>query len=155
MHELIVQRPAIVGTWTLPLAVYQVLLSARVSQQRLATNTMIGSTSSNSSNPPSSGRDERADPLTVATRAHGNFLENVPLAVLLAAVVELNGGDKRVLNGTLAALLAFRLTHAELGLRAAEDGTANGRIIGHTGSQVIILGLAGYATWLIRGYWGF
>ncbi|MCJ1327143.1 hypothetical protein MMC10_003810 [Thelotrema lepadinum] len=142
----------IVGTWTLPLALYQLLLTARVSQQRLATNTLIGSTSTNTAST-SSGKDETADPLSLAFRAHGNFAENVPLTLVLAAVVELNGGDRRILNGALAGLMAFRIAHVELGMRAKEDGAGLGRLIGHAGTQSIMVGLAGYAAWLIRGYW--
>ena len=111
---------------------------------------MIGNTSSNTS---STGKDEQADPLSIAARAHGNFAENVPATLLLAAVVELNGGDRRVLNWALAGLMAFRIAHVELGLRGKEDGVGPGRIVGHLGTQSIMVGLAGYAAWLIRGYW--
>jgi hypothetical protein len=45
-------------------------------------------------------------------RAHGNFAEHVPLALLLMAVAEANGAPAPLLHGVGAALLAGRLAHA-------------------------------------------
>ena len=88
-----------------------------------------------------------SDPLLVARRCHGNFIENVPLALLMGAIVEMNGGDRRVLSGSFAALLLFRIFHVELGLRG-EKATAPGRIIGHLGTLSFTMGMAGYAAYL-------
>ena len=90
----------------------------------------------------------------MTVRSHENFAENVPLALFLASVVELNGGDRRVLTGGLATLLIARIIHVELGLRAPKS-TGNGRPVGHLTSLGTILGLAGYAAYLVKGYWGF
>ena len=87
------------------------------------------------------------DPLLVARRSHGNFIENVPLALLMGAIVEMNGGDRRVLSGSFAALLLFRMLHVELGLRG-ENAMGPGRSIGHMGTMSFTLGMAGYAAYL-------
>ncbi|KAI4146344.1 MAG: hypothetical protein LQ340_005970, partial [Diploschistes diacapsis] len=136
------------------------LLSIRVSRQRIATNTLIGSASKNrpvSSNNagPSSGADEPADSLSVAMRSHANFAENVPFALIFAGLAELNGADRRVLNYALLALLVSKVAHVEAGMLARPDGAAVGRLVGHLGTQVTLVGLAGWAAWLARGYWGF
>lgn len=90
----------------------------------------------------------------MATRCHQNFVENVPYALLLAGVVELNGGDRKTLNGALAALLLVRILHVEFGLRGPKN-MAVGRPIGYFGTQGFIAGMAGYAAYLVKGYWGF
>ena len=100
-----------------------------------------------------------SDPLYVAGRCHQNFTENVPIALFMGAVVEMNGGNRKVLTGGLAALLLFRIIHVELGLRAKDskgvEGIGPGRIVGHFGTLGFVLGMAGYAGWLVKGYWGF
>lgn len=64
-----------------------------------------------------------------------NFLENVPLAFIFAAVAELNGADRKLLNYAMAALLALRISHAELGLRG-KGAIGLGRPVGYYGTQV-------------------
>ena len=92
--------------------------------------------------------------LFLATRCHGNFLENVPLALVLAAVAELNGGSRRYLTAALGSLLALRVVHTELGL-LRNDAMGIGRPVGYFGTLAVQAGLAGYAAYLVRGYWGF
>ena len=141
-------QSAITGTWTLPFTTYLMLLSGRVSQQRRKERKALGVPTSTAAG------GEDADSLLVANRCHLNFLENVPLALFLAAVVELNGGNRKVLNGALAVLLACRIAHVEFGLRGP-GATANARLIGHAGTQGFLAGMAGYAAYLVKGYWGF
>jgi hypothetical protein len=78
----------------------------------------------------------------------------VPLALFVGAVVEMNGGNRKVLTGGFAALLVFRILHVEFGLKG-KDTLGAGRIVGHFGSLGFIVGMAGYAAWLVKGYWGF
>jgi hypothetical protein len=49
--------------------------------------------------------------LAVAIRRHANFIENVPLALLLMALAELNGTSAPVLHGLGVALVAARIAH--------------------------------------------
>lgn len=83
-----------------------------------------------------------------------NFLENVPFAFTLAAIAELNGGNRTVLNYVMAALFVLRVGHAELGLRA-KDTLGPGRTLGIFGTQGVLAGLAAYSAYLIKGYWGY
>src|SRR5262245_34467355 len=46
--------------------------------------------------------------LTVAVRRHGNWAEHVPFALLLMALLELNGGNPTLLHGLGIALLIGR-----------------------------------------------
>ena len=95
------------------------------------------------------------DPLTIASRSHANFTENVPFALLLAAIAELNGANKKRLHYTLAALFISRIMHVELGLRASDDARAFGRPIGNLITQSTMVGLATYTLYLVKGYWGY
>lgn len=139
---------AITGTWSLPFTAYLFLLSARVSKLRVDNKKWIGSKTSEANN-----ASNQVDPLEVAVRSHNNYLENVPLALLLAAIVELNGGNRKVLNGGLAALLVFRILHVEFGLRS-DEARAPGRLIGHLGTSGFLGGMSAYAAYLVKGYWG-
>jgi uncharacterized membrane protein YecN with MAPEG domain len=49
--------------------------------------------------------------LAVAIRRHANFVEHVPLALLLLACLELNGAGHGLLHGLGAALLTARIVH--------------------------------------------
>jgi uncharacterized membrane protein YecN with MAPEG domain len=106
----------------------------------------------------SAATDPAADAVFLANRCHQNFTENVPLALFIGSVVELNGGSRKALTGGLAALLLFRVLHVELGLRSKDSkGTAGlgvGRIVGHFGTLGFLVGMSGYAGWLVKGYWG-
>lgn len=98
--------------------------------------------------------DDTDDQLFAASRAQVNFSENVPLALALAGIVELNGGSRKVLTGALGALFVFRVLHAEFGLLTKES-KGMGRPAGHFGTQGVVAVLGGYAAWLVKGYWGF
>ncbi|KAK5940268.1 hypothetical protein PMZ80_007688 [Knufia obscura] len=139
----------ITGTFALPLSAYYIFLQSRVIYHRIQTEKNIQQESSSSSS-----SDNEYDPLRAAIRAQANFNENVPLALALAAVVELNGGSRRVLSWALGSLVVFRVLHADVGLMA-RDYTGPGRPIGYFGTQGFIAGMAGYAGWLVKGYWGF
>lgn len=93
------------------------------------------------------------DPLHLAIRSHANFVENVPLAMILAVIVELNGGSRKVLNYSMAALMAFRLAHVEFGMYG-KNTLGRGRVIGHSGTQAWLVGMAAYGAYLVKGYWG-
>jgi uncharacterized membrane protein YecN with MAPEG domain len=96
------------------------------------------------------------DPLEIASRCHANFIENVPLAFIFLTICELNGGNRKYLNYVMGLLFALRVAHADGGLRLkGRFGTCGvGRPMGYYGSCGVIGGLAGYAGWLVKGYWG-
>ncbi|ETN45492.1 uncharacterized protein HMPREF1541_09324 [Cyphellophora europaea CBS 101466] len=104
---------------------------------RLDSKAFIGSTSKASTGP-----SDGSDPLELATRCHGNYTENVPLALLLGAIVEMNGGNRRVLTGGFAALLLARMLHVELGIRG-KGGMGPGRAPGHFMTLGFITGMGG------------
>ncbi|KAF3921795.1 hypothetical protein AA313_de0203178 [Arthrobotrys entomopaga] len=134
----------------LPLfAGYFTLLSSRVIYLRVTSETFVGDKSKEGK-----CSQDNPDPLTIATRAHGNFAEYVPLALIATALAELSGGDHKVITGALGTLLLLRVGHVELGLRG-KSALAPGRIIGFLGTLGYLLGMSGYAAWLNRGYWGF
>lgn len=137
-----------------PFALLHIFLAANCIRGRVLTQTYFGSEGRKSAE-----RKEPAkpftpqtpasdfDPLQVAVRAQGNFIENVPIALITAAVVELSGGDRTYLGYTLAAFWVFRVAHY-LGL------TQNSKLraVGFFGSSFSILGLGAWASYL--GYQG-
>ena len=88
------------------------------------------------------------------TRAHANFIENIPLAFTLTAIAELNGANRKVLNYALATLFALRIIHVELGMKG-KNTLGPGRPIGFWGTQGFLAGMAAYSTYLVKGYWGY
>jgi uncharacterized membrane protein YecN with MAPEG domain len=136
----------ITTTFALPLTLYYFILQVRIVRQRFATKVVIGE-----------GGQPGAvtvSPLTIAIRSHANFLENVPFALILAGLVELNGGSETVLKAALGALVLARLAHVELGM-LAPGGAGFGRPVGFLTTNVVVATLAGYGAYLVKGYWGF
>ena len=75
----------------------------------------------------------------------------------MGAIVEMNGGNRKTLTGAFGALLVFRILHTMgLNMKDAKGNAAMGvgRPIGHFGTLGFIVGMASYAGWLVKGYWG-
>jgi uncharacterized membrane protein YecN with MAPEG domain len=146
----------ITGTWLVPFALYLVNLSFRTSLTRASSSQFLGDRSIPLSPKDSTNWNTRpdVDPIYTMVRAHGNFIENVPMAFVLAAVAEMNGGSSRVLNSMLAAFLVARIAHAEgrVGKDAKTAGAA--RSVGVFGTLSVLSGLAVYNGILVWSYWG-
>lgn len=71
-----------------------------------------------------------------ALRVQANFIENVPIALLLLLVLELQGANSNVLHGFGISLMVLRLLHA-YGLGTIE-GANYPRLIGAQGTFVLI-----------------
>ena len=71
-----------------------------------------------------------------AERVQANFVENVPLALVLMGVLEWSGADARFLHGCGMALVGLRLLHA-WGL-ARYPGANYPRLIGAQGTFVLL-----------------
>ncbi|KAK6198403.1 hypothetical protein LQW54_010297 [Pestalotiopsis sp. IQ-011] len=137
----------VTGTFAAPFAAYFSFLSLRVVRNRLNDKQYLGESSSKTP------EEHHSNALYLSTRAHVNFAENVPLAFALAAVAELNGGNRKVLTGLLSALFTFRVLHSE-GI-TKPNSLGAGRPVGYFGTLTTVLGLAGYAAFLVKDYWGF
>ncbi|KAI1772372.1 membrane-associated, eicosanoid/glutathione metabolism protein [Hypoxylon cercidicola] len=131
------------GTFALPFSAYFTFLSYRVVHYRLKDEHYLGDNSSKTG--------DLNNKLYLATRCHQNFVENVPLGITLAALAELNGGNRKTIATFLSALLVFRILHADAGLI---NGMGLGRPVGYWGTLATIGSLAGYAAYLVKGYWG-
>ena len=75
--------------------------------------------------------------LDVAIRRHANWAEHVPFALLLIALLELNGGSAGLLHGLGGGLLVCRIAHP-LGLKA-ETMRSPLRGIGALGTLLVTL----------------
>ncbi|HXH00963.1 MAG TPA: MAPEG family protein [Xanthomonadaceae bacterium] len=80
-------------------------------------------------------------------RVHGNFIEYVPLALLLLALLELAGLDARALWSFGAMLLLGRLLHA-FGL-SRDAGPSPGRKWGMLLTWLALVGMALAGLWLV------
>ena len=113
------------------LALVAVVLTGMVGYARSKTTIALG---------------DGGDPgLVVASRRHMNFVENVPLALLLIAMVELDGGSRtwvHVLGGTL---LVARLVHP-FGINLETAKTWQ-RGVGAFATLIVIVAAAGTLLW--------
>lgn len=82
-----------------------------------------------------------------AVRVHGNFIEYVPLALLLLLIAELNGLPAWFLHAAGSLLLASRFLHA-WGL-GSKSGRSFGRFYGTAGTWLVILALGVALPWWI------
>lgn len=138
------------GTFVLPFTAYYALLSIRTVRERLEKGHYLGDNSSTTS---SERYDYKNDKLFLLTRAHTNFVENVPLAFILATLAEVNGGSRKVPSWFLGSFLAMRVLHADFGI--LQQGSGRGRPIGYFGSVGLLSALAGYGIFFVKSYWGF
>lgn len=83
-----------------------------------------------------------AEELKVAIRMHGNFIEYVPLALILFAVIEVQHAQPMLLHGLGIALVIARLCHA-FGLKRSV-GVSLLRTVGVLTTFAVLLLSAGY-----------
>ncbi len=87
--------------------------------------------------------------LAERVRVHQNFLEYVPIMLVMMAAIELSQGSRMFLFVVGDLLFLARLAHA-YGLR--HDNMAHwGRLVGAGGTALITVVTAGYALWLAAG----
>ena len=88
---------SITGLYAGILGLIMLFLAMRVSGERMKQLASIGTNDS---------------PLLLeAVRRHGNFVEWVPVALILMGICEINGMELRLLHGTGVVLVAARLIH--------------------------------------------
>ena len=107
-------------------ALLVLLLALRVVQVRHGAKIGVGDGGSND--------------LQLRIRAHGNAVENLPLALVLLLGLELGGHPGWLLHAFGALLLLSRLAHA-WGL-SHSAGYSFGRFFGTLGTWCVILGMA-------------
>lgn len=83
--------------------------------------------------------------LVIATRRHMNFVECVPLALILLAVVEANGAPRGWVHTLGIVLLVSRLVHP-FGINPATMNTVC-RIAGSGGTILMVIAAALTALW--------
>ncbi len=117
------------------LAIVCIALAARVGMTRGKKSVPLG---------------DNGDPdLIIPIRRHANFAEWVPLALLMMALVELNGGSKTLVHGLGAVLLAARIIHP-FGLDAKMLNTWQ-RIVGAAGTILVVAAAAVTLLWQVLG----
>jgi uncharacterized membrane protein YecN with MAPEG domain len=87
--------------------------------------------------------------LAQRVRVHQNFLEYVPMLLILMGVIELNGGSTLFLHVAGIVLIVSRIAHA-VGLRH-DNMRHPGRAIGAGGTALLTLVAALYAIWMSFG----
>ncbi|MGV8831217.1 MAG: MAPEG family protein [Devosia sp.] len=112
-------------------AIFLLVLSNMVSAQRGRTHLSI-----------LHGEDME---LAVWIRRHGNFVENVPMALILMGLCEARGMPVLWLNVMGVALLVARLAHV-LGLSPTKPVTPF-RMVGALGTQLVLLAGAVFLLW--------
>lgn len=83
--------------------------------------------------------------LAAAMRRHANFVENVPLALALMAIAELNGANTTLLHVLGVVLVLARIAHP-IGLQ--HDNIAHPlRALGAGATMLVLAVLAGTVAW--------
>jgi uncharacterized protein len=109
-------------------AILHIWLGARVSQMRRAHKVSIG--------------DGGVEQLLRRMRAHANYAENMPIVLILLALIELAGGDARILWAAGIMFIVSRILHA-FGMDQPHPSRL--RMVGMIGSTAVLVGLAGWA----------
>ena len=87
--------------------------------------------------------------LAEKVRRHQNFLEYVPMLLIVMGAIELNGGSSTFLYVVGALLVVVRIAHA-VGLKHDNMGHP-GRLVGAGGTALLTLVTAGYGLWMAAG----
>jgi uncharacterized membrane protein YecN with MAPEG domain len=109
-------------------AILHIWLAARVSRLRAALKISIG--------------DGGNEALVRRMRAHANYGENMPIVLIMIALIELAGGDARIL---WAAGILFILSRIAHGFGMDQASPSRLRMIGMIGNTIVLIGLAGWA----------
>ena len=113
-------------------AVLHIWLAARVSQLRNRHKVSIG--------------DGGNEALIRRMRAHANYSENMPIVLILLALIELAGGDPRILWGAAILFVIARILHA-FGMDRPSPSRL--RMFGMMGNTLALVILAGYAVFIL------
>ena len=92
------------------------------------------------------GSKDNADALIRRMRAHANYGENLPVVLVLLALLELAGGDPRILWGAAILFVIARILHA-FGMDQPHPSKL--RMFGMLGSTLALLILVGYAIFTV------
>src|SRR5262245_10295037 len=103
-------------------ALLNIWLSGRVSRLRRQFKISVG--------------DGGNEALLRRIRAHANFAENAPIVLILLGLLELAGGDKRILWGAGIAFILARILHA---FGMDRPSPSRPRLIGMIGSTLVLL----------------
>jgi len=109
-------------------AILHIWLGARVSRVRRAHKVSIG--------------DGGNEALVRRMRAHANYGENMPIVVIMIGLIELAGGDPRILWAAGILFILARILHA-FGMDQPHPSRL--RMIGMIGSTAVLVALAGWA----------
>lgn len=85
--------------------------------------------------------------ILIDNRRHLNFVEHVPIAIILIAIIELNGAPKLWLHILGCVLVVARILHP-IGLRADTIGHPF-RAIGAMATMLVTVAAAGIALWQV------
>jgi len=88
--------------------------------------------------------------LAEKVRRHQNFLEYVPILLVLLGAIEVSGGSSMFLYIVGDLLIIARVAHA-IGLKHDNMGHP-GRLVGAAGTALLTLVTAVYGLWLSVGY---
>ncbi|CAO3667194.1 unnamed protein product [Umbelopsis vinacea] len=90
--------------------------------------------------------------LRVAMRTQANFVENVPLALVLIAVLESNRVNTKVIHGLLGTLFFARILHSNFGMLWNSQAMGKGRPLGMFLTTSVIL-VSGIYNGIIGNQW--
>ncbi len=121
----------ITSLYTVPLAILMFVLWLKVSKTRAAMGISIGN----------NGNTDLHEKI----RRHGNFIEWVPMVLLMMMIAEMRGANGTVLHLAGVLLVVSRAVHP-FGLRHDKPNHVL-RIVGNTGSLLALITATGANIW--------
>ena len=118
------------------LAVMGTVLAARAAMLRVKSGILFG--------------DGGNQDLITRMRAHANFVEYVPLLLIMMALLEVSGANRAFLAVTAVALVLARVLHA-IGMTVSKPNFY--RATGTAGTTLLVLLYAGYGLAIVYGHW--
>ncbi|CAM0134749.1 hypothetical protein VKS41_000696 [Umbelopsis sp. WA50703] len=144
------------ASWAPLFAGYSVYLTYRVIKARIDAKVIVGDGVIEELKTQKGGSDD-VDPikykeLRTAMRCQSNFVENVPLALILIAVLESNRVNTKAVHGLLGTLFLARVLHSDFGMFWNSKALGSGRPLGFMVTNGVIL-VAGIWNGIIGNHW--
>ncbi|KAG2178342.1 hypothetical protein INT44_001492 [Umbelopsis vinacea] len=134
----------ITATWAPLFAGYSFYLMSRVVRSRMGAKVSLGDgtveeLSCLQKDETDQAKIAKYKTLRIAMRAQSNYLENVPIALFLIAVLEANRASPKAIHGLLGTLFAARVLHANFGMFWNATGMGKGRFYGFMTTNAVII----------------
>ncbi|GAB5590066.1 hypothetical protein Unana1_04966, partial [Umbelopsis nana] len=134
----------VTGSWAPLFAGYSAYLTFRVIRARLESKVLIGDGTLEELKCSHEGQigdvdQAKCKALRTTMRTQANFVETVPLALVLIAVLESNRANPKAIHALLGTLFVARILHGHFGMLWNSQAMGSGRPLGMLLTNGVIL----------------